>query len=130
MRRYILDTLVVLSLIEGKGSVLNKVQSISPQHLYISAAQCGELFMLINDAYNKKVFEGVIANLNVLDFDIEAARAFATLKNKLKAQGDFPSDIELQTAAIAIAKKCVYVTPNEEFKELEGLEVENWISED
>jgi predicted nucleic acid-binding protein len=93
MKKYLLDTLVILSFIEGKDIVLNKIKNISHKYLYISAPQCAELFTLINDAYSKKVFEGLVANLNVLDFDIEAARVFGTLKGNIISRGCLVNEV-------------------------------------
>ncbi len=68
-----------------------------------------------------------IGGLRSLDFDLEAARHYARIRDHLERQGNIIGGNDLMIAAIALANDLTIVTNNtDEFKRVPGLRVEDW----
>jgi tRNA(fMet)-specific endonuclease VapC len=76
--------------------------------------------------------EGVVqANLDILPYDEHAAEHHAKERARLVAQGQTPSFVDGQIAAITKVNRLILVTRNTtDFSKFEDLEVHNWHSTD
>ena len=71
----------------------------------------------------------VFPNLNILPFDTESGKICGKLKAQLEKKGISKREPDLRIAAIAIQYNMALVTGNiKRFKNISGLEVEDWIN--
>lgn len=81
-----------------------------------------------NTQKNLAQIEGLIARLEPLDYDEQAAYHTGQIRASLASQGKPIGPYDQMLAGQARSKGLVMVTNNEkEFKRIEGLRVENWI---
>jgi tRNA(fMet)-specific endonuclease VapC len=107
--------------------------SVSPEErLGVTAISVAEL---THGAYkstrrqdNLARLDVLLAMLDILPFDEEAARQFGILKAKLESQGASIADLDLQIASIAVVRGLTLVTHNQNhFQRIPGLKIEDWL---
>jgi tRNA(fMet)-specific endonuclease VapC len=112
---------------------LDLQSSVSPEErLGITAIGVAEL---THGAYkstrrqdNLARLDVLLAMLDILPFDEEAARQFGILKAQLESQGDSRADLDLQIASIAVVRGLTLVTHNQNhFQRIPGLKIEDWL---
>ena len=70
-----------------------------------------------------------LPNLYILPFDTESGKIYGRLKARLEKKGLAKSEPDLRIASIAIQHNMVLVTGNKKhFKDIPGLNVEDWIN--
>ncbi len=73
--------------------------------------------------------EGFADRMDIVPFDTQAARHAGNIRFALQRAGNLIGAYDTQIAGIARSRGLVMVTRNlREFKRVEGLRVENWIS--
>ena len=121
--KYLLDTDCCVYLLTGAIPVLNeRVGACDAGSLVVSSVTFAEIAHGSNSGKLPRidVLEGFIAEVPVVDFDLAAARAYATLPFK-RARFD------RLIAAHALALGIGVVTNNpKDFADVPGLKVENW----
>lgn len=76
-----------------------------------------------------KAVEDLLAEINVLPFDLPADVEYAAIRSKLEATGKPIGGNDLLIAAHAYTSGATVVTANTaEFKGIPGLNVENWLA--
>lgn len=126
----LLDTNVVVAFLNGEGSVLKRIKD-EIDRIALSPLVIAEL------DYGAKVSHKAKENLEklyrfvdivqVVPFDIECAKAFGTIKSKLRSLGKPTGEVDALIAATALAHEAILVTANKRhFENIEGLKVEVW----
>ena len=121
--KYLLDTNVVIDAIEGRTSALaDRMAECDEGDLVTSAVVYAEV--AIGSVGGKPppiaILDAFLVDIPVLDFDREAALAYAALPFR---RGRYDHLI----AAHALSRRLVVVTANDhDFTDIPGLAVENW----
>lgn len=132
MTRYMLDTNIISDLIRnpqgkaakriakaGEDSVCTSI--IVAAELRYGCAKSGSVRLL-------KAVEDVLAEIEVLPFDVPADTAYGGIRAELETAGRPIGSNDLLIAAHARVVDATIVTANAaEFKRVRGLKVENWL---
>jgi len=133
--KYFLDTnICVYYLKESNSDLCDKIdRMIDVQQLWLPSMVVAELF---HGAEKSAKYKENLANLKkflpffeVVDFDEDAAREYAKIRNKLERQGKIIGSNDLIIAATVVANSGVLVTNNtREFMRVPNLSIEDWSS--
>jgi tRNA(fMet)-specific endonuclease VapC len=132
--RFLLDTCVVSDFAQGRPEVLERVKAAAPDELAASAVTEMEVAygLLLNPKLAlklKPVMDDFFAVIRVLPFDRKTVMATARARAGLKRRGRPIGAYDALIAGTAIANELILVTSNlREFKQVEGLMVEDWRS--
>ena len=129
MKKYLIDSDILIYFLKGKQEVVQKLSEISMDNLYISRINYTEL---IYGAYNSqrveqnlKIIEPFLENFKVLEFDQLSSQVFAKEKARLKKNGNIIADMDLMIASIAIENDCILITNNiKHFERVKNLAIE------
>ncbi len=133
---YLLDTDIQSNLLRPRPSpvLLAKLRAISAEQRFTSSITVGELLYGAHrlregrERLLHQIETKVLAGLEVLPFDVEAARIYGQLRAQLEADGTPIGDADTRIAAIALAHNLTVVTANlRHFARIPGLPVENWL---
>ncbi|MDJ0853336.1 MAG: type II toxin-antitoxin system VapC family toxin [Myxococcota bacterium] len=128
--RFLLDTDTISFALRGEGRVADELRRRSPSEVCTSSIVVGELELGVSRRGSRKLrreLEGVYAGLQVLAYDMEAARRYGRLAASLLDRG-VPIGVEdTMVAAHALARKLTLVThKTRHFDRVAGLRVEDW----
>ena len=126
--RYLLDTNVVIALMEGDEIVLSKLDGAS--EVFISAMVVGELFFgaakSARSAENTARVERFVSGVSILSCDIHVARAYGRVKRLLREKGRPIPENDIWIAATARCHNLVLATRDRHFLEVEELVLAAW----
>jgi tRNA(fMet)-specific endonuclease VapC len=131
--RYLLDTNVVIALLNDAGSaVARRARQHPPRDVAISSVVAHELyygaFRSQRVTYNLAVVDSL--QLAVLEFDREDARQAGAVRASLAAQGVPIGPYDVLIAGQALARNMILVSNNQrEFSRVPGLQIEDWQNE-
>jgi tRNA(fMet)-specific endonuclease VapC len=129
---YLLDTNIISYWIRGDQRLIERIKSVSPGDLSLSAITIAEIYYEIEKSPAKKMarrakIEKICSQLEIYPFDEPAAARYGPIRAKLEKQGTIISERDLQIAAIAMANRLCVVTHNtKEFSRIDKLQVEDW----
>jgi tRNA(fMet)-specific endonuclease VapC len=133
MTRFLLDTNAIITLLNGKDSLLTQhARQYKPADICISSIVIHELFY---GAFKSKRVEhnvSVVDSLQfeVLEFDKEDAKTAGEIRASLALQGTPIGPYDILIAGQAKARNMILVTHNtSEFNRVSGLLVEDWENE-
>lgn len=129
MKKYLLDSDVLIYFLKGKQEVVQKISQLPLDNIYISRINYTEL---IYGAYNSarveqnlKIIEPFLENFSILEFDKNASLIFAKEKARLRRGGNIIADMDLMIASIAIENECILITNNRKhFERVQNLQIE------
>jgi len=129
MRKYLIDSDILIYFLKGKQEVVERISQIPIDDLYISRVNYTEL---IYGAYNSarieqnlKVIEPFLDNFKILEFTKKSSLIFAKEKARLKKSGSIIADMDLMIASIAIENDCILISNNiKHFQRVQNLELE------
>jgi tRNA(fMet)-specific endonuclease VapC len=130
--KYLLDTNVCIDYVNRRyPSVVERVQRSLPEDLCLSSVVVAELRYgadrSARGAQNHERLDILTEEIQCVDFDLSAARAFGRLRSALEAVGAPIGPYDMMISAHALSLGLVLVTDNEgEFRRVAGLKVENW----
>lgn len=127
---YILDTNICIYFLKGRYGLVEKIDKIGFENLYISEITVAELKYGVekssNPEKNRQVVNELIDSFKQLPIN-GALNVYAKEKARLKKNGKLVDDFDLLIGATAIQNKMVLVTNNEKhFERLQNIKVENW----
>jgi tRNA(fMet)-specific endonuclease VapC len=126
--RFLLDTNIVIALLEGDDAVLSHLDQ-APE-VYIPAVAVGELFFGAaksgRPSENTARVERFAAGRSVVPCDLDVAREYGRLKQRLREKGRPIPENDVWIAATAIHHGMVLVTRDHHFQEVEDLDTEDW----
>ncbi len=132
MKRYIIDSDILIYFLKGKKEIVNKLLQIPSNNLFTTRINYAELKY---GAYNSsRIEENLIKvdeflkNFTILEFDELSSNIFAKTKAYLKKKGKIIQDMDLMIASIAIRNNYILVTNNiKHFKRIDNLELIEWL---
>ena len=134
MKRYMLDTNMVIHLIKGHEAVAGRVASTSMASLCISAVTEGELrFGLAKRPEAKRLHKAVselLKCIDVLPWDSAVAQAYGLVRADMEGRGRILGSLDMLIAAHAVGTDSVLVTNDYAFHQVPRLNVENWTRPD
>ena len=135
MKRFMLDSGIVTDLVNRRKGVDKEAAAAMKRgdRIGIGTPVLGELLAGLKNSssYEKNLprLERALSRLTLWVYAEAAAREYATIAADLRSRGIVIQQIDMQTAAIAIALgNCVVVSKDADFAFISGLEVENWAS--
>ena len=131
--RYLLDTNIVSYYLRRASAALETKLSEALKHhnaaiSVITRAELryGQAGMTAEDR-RRGLIDSFFLRLPSLEWSIQAADIYGTLKDKLKRQGTPIGDMDTLIAAHALAEKLILVTHNtKHFDKVVGLKLEDW----
>ncbi len=130
--KYLLDTNACVDYLSGRyPAVVARIQGSLPTDLGLSAVVVAGLRYGADRSARPRANHGridvLVAEIPVLDFDLDAAFAYGRLRSRLEASGTPIGPNDMLIAAQALARGLTVVTDNVgEFRRVRGLKVENW----
>ena len=131
MLKYMLDTNIVIYTVKNKPEKIKKAFVAHYGQLCISTVTLMELVYgaekSANPRRNMNDIEGLIARLDVLSYDYEAAVHSGEIRAELAGSGTPIGHYDLMIAGHARSLGHVLVTNNtREFKRVDGLRLDDW----
>ena len=131
--RYLLDTNVVSDLVRNpRGRATEHIRGVGEVNVCTSIIVAAELRYGCAKRGSKrllKAVEDLLAELDVLPFDIPSDAEYGAIRAELETAGRPIGGNDLLIAAHARAMGATVVTANaDEFKRMRGLKVENWLA--
>lgn len=130
--RYMLDTNICIYAIKQKPEqVFQRLQKIDPQDVCVSSVTYAELVHGVEKSAaiekNRLALSMLLANIEILDFDINAADQYGKIRADLEKKGTPIGPLDLMIAGHALSVGCTIVTNNvREFSRVKRLKIENW----
>lgn len=128
--RYLLDTNIVSHILRRQPNVMAKLQSVPMSDLYISAVTHAELmYGLAKKPDAVKLHRAVhelLLRIGVLPFDENAGTHYGKLKAQAEQSGKSLAAFDMMIAAHASAADAVLVSNDAAFRQIAGLQVEDW----
>ena len=132
----LLDTDIASDILKGRRPELReRLRQVPTRGRFISAISVGEVLYGIertgrHEAIRARLEASIIGRMEVLPFDLAAARTCAQIKAQLHKEGRPLDEPDLRIASIAIGRGLVLITGNEaHFRRVAGLKIENWLKE-
>ena len=126
--RYLLDTNIVIALLEGEPTVSERVAGAG--EVFLSAVTLGELYYgaakSTRAEHNLARVDEFATARGVLACDQATAREYGVIKAMLRARGKPLPDNDIWIAALARLHGLTLVTRDAHFREVEALTVEVW----
>ncbi len=130
MKKYFLDTSIIISFLRGSQSVVGLLRDISGEltSSYICLAELYEGVYRQRDSDGAE--EGVLTFFRGLDqvygIDEQTARNFGKIRSKLRSTGKIIEDLDILIASICLANSLELITLNyKHFNRVDGLLVKD-----
>lgn len=130
--KYLLDTNLCIIYLKGRNlNLKQKLESVAIQEIavcsIVKAELCFGAMKSSNPERNFALQQAFLDQFVSLPFDDLAATTFGVIRSQLEIKGTPIGAYDLQIAAIALANNLTLVTHNtQEFRRVEGLQVEDW----
>ena len=130
--RYMLGTNIIVYAKNARPEiVLKRFQQYNPGDLCISAITMAELeYGVCNSSkpkQNRLALLTFLSNIEVIPFDMEAAKVYGQIRHDLKEKGELIGANDMLIAAHAKSLGFTLITNNtREFGRVEGLKLNNW----
>ena len=130
--RYMLDTNICIYVIKHKPvTVFQKLQNINPEDVCISSVTYAELVHGVEKSIavekNRLALSMLLANMEILDFDVDAADCYGKIRAGLEKNGTPIGPLDMMIAGHAQSLGYTVVTNNvKEFSRVSALKIENW----
>ena len=126
--RILLDTSVAIALLSGDAAVTERL--LQAREVYLPIIALGELYLgaLKSQRMNENVarIDELASGVGLRGCDMETARGYATIKNRLRIQGKPIPENDVWIAAIARQHGLTLVTRDAHFAVVEDLSSETW----
>ena len=130
--RYMLDTNICIYAIKHKPEkVFQKLQEVEPEDVYVSSVPYAELVHGVEKSAavekNRLALYMLLANIEILDFDVDAADCYGKIRADLEKKGTPIGPLNMMIAGHAQSRGYTVVTNNvKEFSRVSNLKIENW----
>ena len=133
MTLYMLDTNIISDLIRNpQGKAAKRLAKVGEDNVCTSIIVAAELRYRCERSGSERLHravEDLLDEMNVLPFDVPADVEYGRVRSRLEATGKPIGGNDLLIAAHAQAAGATIVTTNaDEFKRVNGLNVQNWIA--
>ena len=131
MKKYLLDTDIVVFFLRNNRKVYDHIRVLSPQQIFVSDVTVAELEYgnHCSGRYeeNKAMLDNFLMQVNVVPF-ADAIPLYAKERYRLRRSGLSIMDFDLVIACTSIVNNMIMVTNNaKHFKRVEGITIENWL---
>ena len=111
--------------------VFQKLQTIHPEDVCISSVTYAELVHGVEKSIavekNRLALSMLLANMEILDFDVDAADCYGKIRAGLEKNGTPIGPLDMMIAGHAQSLGYTVVTNNvKEFSRVSALKIENW----
>lgn len=135
MKRYLLDTNILIAAIKGADPVRRQLEQVDAAALVLSPIVLGELLLGVEksrmQASNRERLLQVVGQFAVAPIDADVSDIYGQIRARLESRGQTIGANDFWIAAQALAHQLILVTDNvREFRRVDGLEVENWLRPD
>jgi tRNA(fMet)-specific endonuclease VapC len=130
--RYLLDTNACVDYLTGRyPNVVSRIQGSLPEDLCVSSVVVAELRYGADHSARRRAnharIDVLIAEIEPLPFDVEAAASYGRVRSRLEASGTPIGPNDMLIAAHALSRGLTVVTDNlSEFGRVTGLKVVSW----
>ena len=130
--RYMLDTNICIYLIKQKPEkAFLELQKHDPSEICISSVTYAELIHGVEKSAavekNRLALSVLLANIEILDFDVKAANSYGRIRADLEKNGTPIGPLDMMIAGHAQSLGYTVVTNNvKEFARVKDLKLENW----
>ena len=130
--RYMLDTNICIYAIKHKPEkVFQKLQEVEPEDVYVSSVTYAELVHGVEKSAavekNRLALSMLLANIEILDFDVDAANCYGKIRADLEKKGTPIGPLDMMIAGHAQSRGYTVVTNNVKgFSRVSNLKIENW----
>ena len=130
--RYMLDTNICIYAIRHRPEkVFQRLQKHDPSEICISSVTYAELIHGVEKSSavekNRLALSLLLANIEILDFDVDAANCYGKIRATLEKNGTPIGPLDMMIAGHAQSLGHTVVTNNvREFSRVEGLSIDNW----
>ncbi len=130
--RYMLDTNICIYAIKHKPEkVFQKLQEVEPEDVCVSSVTYAELVHGVEKSAavekNRLALFMLLANIEILDFDVDAADCYGKIRADLEKKGTPIGSLDMMIIGHAMSMGCTMVTNNvKEFSRVPDLKIENW----
>ena len=130
--RYMLDTNICIYAIKHKPEkVFQKLQEVEPEDVCVSSVTYAELVHGVEKSVavekNRLALSMLLANIEILDFDVDAADCYGKIRADLEKKGTPIGPLDMMIAGHAQSHGYTVVTNNvKEFSRVMDLKIENW----
>ena len=130
--RYMLDTNICNYAIKHKPEkVFQKLQEVEPEDVCVSSVTYAELVHGVEKSAavekNRLALSMLLANIEILDFDVDAADCYGKIRADLEKKGTPIGPLDMMIAGHAQSLGYTVVTNNvKEFSRVSNLKIENW----
>ncbi|MBQ4232117.1 MAG: type II toxin-antitoxin system VapC family toxin [Lachnospiraceae bacterium] len=130
--RYMLDTNICIYVIKHKPEkVFQELQKHDPSEVCISSVTYAELVHGVEKSEavekNRLALSLLLANIEILDFDVEAANCYGKVRADLEKKGTPIGPLDMMIAGHAHSLGYTVVTNNmKEFSRVSNLKIDNW----
>lgn len=125
---YLLDTNIIIALFADE--VETKDRLANANEVFIASITVGELcygaMKSTRLTENLARLREFVANITVLECDVETAYQYGEVKNKLRRKGRPLPENDIWIAAIALQHSLTLVTRDAHFQEVENLQTVTW----
>jgi tRNA(fMet)-specific endonuclease VapC len=133
LTRYMLDTNIIADLVRNpQGKTAKRVAKAGEDNICTSIIVAAELRYGCAKSGSERLLKAVeelLAEIDVLPFDVPADTEYGGIRAELDAAGKPIGANDLLIAAHACSTGATIVTANtDEFKRIRGLKVENWLA--
>jgi len=126
----LLDTNTVIHYLRGQPSVVSRLQGASSRELAIPSIVAYEIeygTLKIGSSRRRQIVSLLLAGIQQVPFDREAALESARIRIDLEARGLLIGPMDLLIAGTAVSRGAVLVTNNtKEFSRVKGLRLSDW----
>ena len=128
-----LDTNICIYVIKHKPeTVFQKLQNTNPEDVCISSVTYAELVHGVEKSAavekNRLALSMLLANMEILDFDVDAADCYGKIRAVLEKKGTPIGPLDMMITAHAQSLGYTVVTNNvKEFSRVSALRIENWV---
>ena len=130
--RYMLDTNICIYLIKHKPEkAFLELQKHDPSEICISSVTYAELIHGVEKSAavekNRLALSVLLANIEILDFDVKAANSYGRIRADLEKNGTPIGPLDMMIAGHAQSLGYTVVSNNvKEFARVKDLKLENW----
>jgi len=126
--KHLLDTNIIIALFADDSAVTEKISNA--ENIFVPAVVIGELFYGANKSgrpkENTRRIDKFASDNVILNCNMETARRYGKIKNRLRKKGNPIPENDIWIAAIALQYSLILITRDEHFKEVEDLKRDKW----
>lgn len=130
MALFLLDTNIASHCLREQPAVVRHMKRRLPSELAVSSITEAELLFGLAKRPQAtrlaRAVQGFLRTFSVLAWDSLAAQSYAQMRTSIECAGKFLTDMDALIAAHALALGATLVSNDQAFKQVKGLQLEDW----